>query len=144
MCVMCDIGRSSTTPQGETRTPITSPIRRPFHDYARDLMKGCYSSPLLVKKRESILKYPGAEKAVTALGRVFGRRIEIGASLCQIVGELYRDSCYEEMDVFRREFHEEMVKPLQLENVEPVKGASGRRERLLWSRRRLTRKRKWR
>ncbi len=42
-----------------------------LRDYARELVKGAYKNPAYVQLRRSILCYPGADKALTALERLF-------------------------------------------------------------------------
>jgi hypothetical protein len=75
-----------------------------LRDYIRELMKGEYRNPACVDFRRSILCYPGAEKALPALEKVFARREQVGARMCEIVGLLYPDLKYDALDVFKGEY----------------------------------------
>lgn len=75
-----------------------------LRDYARELVKGDYKNPAYVQLRKSILCYPRAEKALPALEKVFARREEIGQRMCEIVGELYPNLRYEQLNRFRDEY----------------------------------------
>jgi hypothetical protein len=78
-----------------------------LRDYARELVKGDYRSPANAQLRRSILCYPGAEKALPALEKVFARREEIGQRMCEIVGLLYPKLRYEQLTRFRDEYVDE-------------------------------------
>jgi len=78
-----------------------------LRDYARELVKGAYKNPAYVQLRRSILCYPGADKALTALERVFCRREQIGQRLCEIVAELYPGLKYEQLERLKTEYADE-------------------------------------
>jgi hypothetical protein len=81
-----------------------------LRDYARDLVKGCYREKN-VEWRKSILSYPNAEKSLVALERVFARREQIGARICEITLLLYPQLSYDQIGVFKKEFLNESKPP---------------------------------
>lgn len=81
-----------------------------LRDYARDLVKGCFREKN-VEFRKSILSYPNAEKSLKALERVFARREQIGARICEITNLLYPELNFDQIGVFKQEFLKESKSP---------------------------------